>query len=84
MGYNWLSTAGYVYMGELSNARLRPYTVSFAYGFAAAISVINGVLVPYMLNANNWNWGIKTTWYYVGLGAIPLISCWFILPETKG
>ena len=31
------------------------------------------VLVPYMLNANQWNWGLKTAFFYTGIGApLPL------------
>ena len=28
------------------------------------------VLVPYMLNENQWNWGLKTAFFYTGLGAL--------------
>jgi hypothetical protein len=43
-----------------------------------------GVLVPYMLNTNQWNWGLKTTWFFTGIGAPFLVALWFLLPETAG
>jgi hypothetical protein len=56
------------------------------------------VLVPYMLNENQWvshatvvrpaltiqNWGLKTAFFYTGLGAPFAIGAWFIIPEPAG
>lgn len=42
------------------------------------------VLVPYMLNENEWNWGLKTAFFYTGLGAPFAIASWFIIPEPAG
>lgn len=42
------------------------------------------VLVPYMLTANKWNWGLKTGFFYLGVGAPFAIGSWFILPDAGG
>jgi hypothetical protein len=68
----------------MSSQRLRPYTA----GFAAAISCVAGVvmnqLVPYMINENEWNWGYKTGWFYVGVGIPAVAGMWLLVPETTG
>jgi hypothetical protein len=42
------------------------------------------VLTPYMVNANQWNWGLKTGWFYAGVGAPFVVGMWLLIPETKG
>lgn len=42
------------------------------------------VLVPYMTNANEWNWGLKTGWFYAGVGFPFALGMWFLIPETAG
>jgi hypothetical protein len=43
-----------------------------------------GTGVPYMLNTTALNWGLKTAWFYVGLGIPATIAVWFLMPETAG
>lgn len=54
VGLQCSGSTGWGFVGEMSSQRLRPYTA----GFAAAISCVGGVimnvLVPYMLNENQW------------------------------
>lgn len=70
-------------MGEIPSARLRHYTT----GFSAASGNITGLglgyLVPYMLNAAEWNWGLKTCWFFAGVGAPFVVATWFLVPETR-
>jgi hypothetical protein len=42
------------------------------------------VVTPYMVNANDWNWGLKTGWFYAGVGLPFTIAIWFLIPETAG
>lgn len=35
-----------------------------------------------MLTVNEWNWGLKTAFFYLGLGAPFAIASWFLIPET--
>jgi MFS family permease len=84
VGISASGAAGWAAVGEMSSQRLRPYTA----GFAAAISCIAGVvmnqLVPYMINENEWNWGYKTGWFYVGVGIPAVAGMWLLVPETTG
>lgn len=41
-----------------------------------------GVLAPYMANANEWNRGFRTGWFYAGIGLPFTIGMWFLIPET--
>ena len=41
-------------------------------------------LVPYMVNENEWNWGLKTGWFYTGVGLPFMVGCWLLIPETTG
>ncbi|KAI9035741.1 putative MFS alpha-glucoside transporter [Aspergillus affinis] len=75
---------GWGYIGEISSQRLRPYTAGFAAAATCVIGVVMNVLVPYMTNENKWNWGLKTGWFYVGVGFPFTLGMWFLIPETKG
>ncbi|RDW74636.1 putative MFS alpha-glucoside transporter [Aspergillus mulundensis] len=75
---------GWGYIGEISSQRLRPYTAGFGAASTCVIGVIMNVLVPYMTNANEWNWELKTGWFYAGVGAPFALGMWFLIPETTG
>ncbi|KAH7176836.1 general substrate transporter [Dactylonectria macrodidyma] len=74
--------AGWGYIAETSSLRLRPYTAGFGAACTCIAGVIMNVLTPYMVNANKWNWGYKTGWFYAGVGLPFLIGIWLLLPET--
>ncbi|KAL5328254.1 hypothetical protein ACEPPN_001752 [Leptodophora sp. 'Broadleaf-Isolate-01'] len=76
--------SAYAYVSETSSQRLRSYTAGFANGLVTPTGIVLGVLVPYMLNNNEWNWGLKTCWFFTGLGTPFTVAMWFLLPETKG
>ncbi|KAL6235919.1 hypothetical protein BDW75DRAFT_229962 [Aspergillus navahoensis] len=75
---------GWGYIGEISSQRLRPYTAGFGAASTCVIGVVMNVLVPYMTNANEWNWGLKTGWFYAGVGCPFALGMWFLIPETTG
>jgi hypothetical protein len=76
--------AGWGYIAETSALRLRPYTAGFGAAMTCVAGVVMNVLTPYMVDANKWNWGFKTGWFYAGVGLPFLIGTWLLLPETKG
>ncbi|EWG53284.1 hypothetical protein FVEG_11747 [Fusarium verticillioides 7600] len=78
------AATGWGFIGEISSQHLRPYTAGFAAGSTAAVGTVMGVLVPYMTNANEWNWGLKTGWFFAGVGLPFTIVMWFLIPETSG
>jgi MFS family permease len=75
---------GWGFIGEISAQRLRPYTAGFAAACTCVVGVAFGVLIPYMVNANQWNWGLKTCWFFAGLGLPFTVAMWFLIPETAG
>lgn len=40
------------------------------------------VLTPYMVNGEQWDWELKTGWFYAGIGLPMVIGMWLIIPET--
>ncbi|KXJ96275.1 general substrate transporter [Microdochium bolleyi] len=74
--------AGWGFIGEISSQRLRPYTAGFGAATTCVVGIIMDVLVPYMVNANKWNWGFKTGWFYAGTGMIAVAGMWYLIPET--
>lgn len=74
---------GWGFIGEISSQRLRPYTAGFAAASTCVVGVVMGVLVPYMINETEWDWGLKTAWFYAGLGLPFMVAMWFLIPETK-
>ncbi|KAH8652623.1 general substrate transporter [Tricladium varicosporioides] len=73
---------GWGYIGEISSQRLRPYTAGFGAASTCVVGVVMNVLVPYMVNANKWNWGLKTGWFYAGVGFPFTLGMWFLIPDT--
>ncbi|KAH7012565.1 LOW QUALITY PROTEIN: uncharacterized protein B0I36DRAFT_378320 [Microdochium trichocladiopsis] len=72
------------YIGEISSQRLRHYTASFGAGLSCIIGVGMNQLVPSSVNANAWNWGLKSGWFYGGVGLPFVIGMWLLIPETAG
>ncbi|CEN60929.1 hypothetical protein ASPCAL07600 [Aspergillus calidoustus] len=75
---------GWGFIGEISSQRLRPYTAGFAAATSCVAGVAMNVITPYMVNNNDWNWGLKTGWFYAGLGLPFTVAIWFLIPETAG
>ncbi|OXC65393.1 hypothetical protein AYX13_05523 [Cryptococcus neoformans] len=84
VGLQCSGSTGWGYVGEISSQRLRAHTAGFGAALSCVMGVIMNVLVPYMLNTNEWNWGLKTAFFYLGVGAPFAVGSWFIIPETKG
>jgi hypothetical protein len=75
---------GWGFIGEISSQRLRPYTSGFAAAISCVAGVVMNVVTPYMVNTHDWNWGLKTGWFYVGVGLPFTVATWFLIPETAG
>ncbi|UOH83758.1 hypothetical protein LQV05_006495 [Cryptococcus neoformans] len=84
VGLQCSGSTGWGYVGEISSQRLRAHTAGFGAALSCVMGVIMNVLVPYMLNTSEWNWGLKTAFFYLGVGAPFAVGSWFIIPETKG
>ncbi|KAK4042811.1 putative hexose transporter [Parachaetomium inaequale] len=75
--------AGWGFIGEISSQRLRPYTAGFGAACTCAAGVAMSQLTPYMVNQNQWNWGLKTGWFYAGVGLPFMLGMWLLIPETS-
>jgi len=84
MGLTANGAAGWGFIGEISSQRLRPYTAGFGAATTCVAGIAMGQLTPYMVNRNEWNWGLKTGWFYGGVGLIFASGMWFLIPETAG
>jgi MFS transporter, SP family, general alpha glucoside:H+ symporter len=74
----------YPIVGESGSTRLRGKTVALARNFYSLISIVSGVLVPYMLSPTAWNWSAKAGFFFGGIACLCLIWVYFRLPEMKG
>ncbi|KAL3294218.1 hexose transporter [Colletotrichum asianum] len=84
IGMTASGAAGWGFIGEISSQRLRPYTAGSGAACSCVIGIMMNVLVPYMVNANKWNWGYKTGWFYAGVGLPFTIGMWLLIPDTAG
>ncbi|SPJ78670.1 probable maltose permease (MalP) [Fusarium torulosum] len=82
IGISANGAAGWGYIGEISSQRLRPYTSGFAASANSMSGLVMSVLTPYMINANKWNWKLKTGFFYAGVGLPWVIGTWLLVPET--
>ena len=74
---------GWAYVGETSSSRLRSKTAGFAAAISCLFGIAFGVGVPYMLNKNYTNLGLKTAFFFAGISAPVIIAAWFMIPETS-
>jgi hypothetical protein len=84
VGSTWVASTSWLFIGEISSQRLRAHTAGFGAASTAVMGIIMNVLVPYMLNVNKFNWGLKTGFFYVGVGTPFVIGAWFLLPDAGG
>lgn len=81
------STVGpvcYSLVSELPSTRLRTKTVVLARNLYNIFSIVNGVIIPYMLNPTAWNWRGKAGFFWGGLCFLCVLWSYFRLPEPKG
>lgn len=79
-----VGATAYPIIGEVGASRLRGKTVALARGSYLVVSIVSGVLVPYMLSPTAWDWGAKTGFFYGGIACGLLVWTFFRLPEMKG
>ncbi|CAN6675100.1 general alpha-glucoside permease [Trichomonascus vanleenenianus] len=74
----------YPIISELPSNALRPKTVGFARAICNLVALINGILIPKMINTGpgNWGWGPIADLYYAGWLIICIIWAYFRLPDA--
>lgn len=81
------STVGpvcYSLVSELSSTRLRTKSIVLSRNLYNIFSIVNGVIIPYMLNPTAWNWRGKAGFFWAGLCFCCVVWSFFRLPEPKG
>jgi SP family general alpha glucoside:H+ symporter-like MFS transporter len=88
---NFLSFLGvqatiYPIIAEMPSNALRPKTVGLARAVSNLVALINGILLPRMVNVGHdeWGWGAKTDLYYAGWLAVACVWAYFRLPDGTG
>ncbi|KAH7009021.1 MFS maltose permease MalP [Ilyonectria destructans] len=81
------STVGpvcYSLVSELSSTRLRAKTIVLSRNLYNIFSIVNGVIIPYMLNPTAWNWRGKAGFFWACFCFLCVVWAYFRLPEPKG
>ncbi|KAK8200966.1 hypothetical protein M8818_006286 [Zalaria obscura] len=74
----------FVYLCEISSAKLRSVTIAIANVTVCIFSIIFAVAIPYAINVDEANWRGKLGFLFAGIGALCSVWCYFCLPESKG
>ena len=61
-----IGTVAYSIVAEIPSSRLRTKTIVLARSLYNCQGIINGVITPYMLNPDAWNWGAKAGFFWAG------------------
>lgn len=76
--------ACYTYIAELPAADVRAPTVVVSRAAYIISGLITGQLTPRMLSTEEWDWGAKCGFFWMGTNLLGTIYCYFRMPETQG
>ncbi|KAI0376915.1 sugar transporter [Hypomontagnella monticulosa] len=79
-----VGTVCYSLVAEISTRRLQIKTVVLGRILYNIVSIICGVLTPYMLNPTAWNWGNYAGFFWAGSCFLCFIYTFFRVPEPTG
>ncbi|KAJ6149636.1 hypothetical protein N7471_000835 [Penicillium samsonianum] len=71
-------------VSEMPSSKLRTKTVVLARNLYNVLNLVTGIIIPYMLNVDAWNWRGKSGFFWGGLCILCLVWSFFRLPEPKG
>ncbi|KAK9311300.1 general substrate transporter [Lipomyces starkeyi] len=71
-------------VAEIPATRLRSKSIVIARNVYNAASIVNNIIVPYMLNPTAWNWRGKAGFFWAGINGLLTVRTFFRLPEPKG
>lgn len=74
----------FVYLVEVSSAKLRDKTIAISTAVNALINVACAVGIPYAINPDQGNLRGKLAFVFIGVTIPCLVWCFMALPETKG
>ncbi|KAK5629239.1 hypothetical protein RRF57_004953 [Xylaria bambusicola] len=80
-----ISPVVYTIVSEVPSTRLRAKSIILARNAYNAINIAFVNVVSYrQLSPDEWNWGLKSGFFWAGINAIFTTYIFFRLPETKG
>ncbi|KAI6780334.1 Maltose permease-like protein [Emericellopsis cladophorae] len=79
-----VGTITYSLVAELSSRRLQIKTIVLGRNLYLIIAIVTGVLTPYMLNPEEWDWANYAGFFWAGLCFCCIVYVYFRLPEPKG
>ncbi|KAL4931354.1 MFS maltose permease MalP [Aspergillus undulatus] len=71
-------------VAEMPSSRLRTKTVVLARNTYNILNLVTGIIIPYMLNVDAWDWRGKSGFFWGALCVCCLVWSFFRLPEPKG
>jgi len=74
----------YSLVAEIPSTRLKTKSIVLARNVYNVMGIVNGVIVPYMLNPTAWNWRGKAGFFWAGMCALCWLWTYFRLPEPRG
>jgi SP family general alpha glucoside:H+ symporter-like MFS transporter len=74
----------YSLVAEIPSTRLKTKSIVLARNVYNVFGIVNGVIMPYMLNPTAWNWRGKAGFFWAGMCALCWLWTYFRLPEPRG
>ncbi|KAL4787949.1 general substrate transporter [Aspergillus varians] len=74
----------YSIVSEMPSTQLRAWTIVLARNVYNMAMIVNGVIVPRMLNPTAWDWKGRTGFFWAGITVGLTAWAYFRLPESKG
>ncbi|KAL3478664.1 general substrate transporter [Aspergillus californicus] len=85
--FTYDSTIGpvcYSIVAEIPSTQMRGKTIVLARNAYNLFMIVNGVIVPRMLNPTAWDWKGRTGFFWGGITVLLFLWAFWRLPETKG
>ncbi|CAI7607861.1 unnamed protein product [Penicillium viridicatum] len=79
-----VGTVAYSLVAEISTRRLQIKTVVLGRVLYNVVAIICGVLTPYMLNPDAWDWSNYAGFFWGGICFLCVVYTFFRVPETTG
>ncbi|KAJ5779140.1 hypothetical protein N7457_006860 [Penicillium paradoxum] len=71
-------------VSEIPSSRLRTKAIVLARNTYNILNLVTGIIIPYMLNVDAWDWRGKSGFFWGGLCIACLTWSFFRLPEPRG
>lgn len=79
-----VGTVAYSLVAEISSRRLQIKTIVLGRNLYLVVAIITGVVTPYMLNPDEWDWQNYAGFFWAVICFFCIIYTFFRLPEPRG